>query len=191
MPGVPEVMQIHPVEPPEATRVFQTTSPFVHAPLVGIASCHPITLSLTLMILMPPLSKTANLSDHASTGVSDVWPEKILKVNETRYEEAENLARMGHWEWDISENVIEWSDEVYRMYGFEPGEVNPCRKFVLAHAHPDDTRKLFYPKLHDRKSTIINTSYRIITQRKKLNQYGSASALNCLKTTVLSGLSES
>lgn len=117
--------------------------------------------------------------------------EKILKVNETRYEEAENLARMGHWEWDISENVIEWSDEVYRMYGFEPGEVNPCRKFVLAHAHPDDTRKLFYPKLHDRKSTIINTSYRIITQRKKLNQYGSASALNCLKTTVLSGLSES
>jgi PAS domain S-box-containing protein len=94
--------------------------------------------------------------------------EKSLKINETRYEEAENLARMGHWEWDISENVVEWSDEVYRMYGFEPGEVTPCRKFVLAHAHPDDTRKLFYPKLHDRKSTIINTSYRIITQRKRI-----------------------
>ncbi len=94
--------------------------------------------------------------------------EKILKINETRYEEAENLARMGHWEWDISENIVAWSDEIYRMYGFEPGEVKPCRKFVLAHAHPDDTRKLFYPKLHDGKSTIINTSYRIITQRKKI-----------------------
>ena len=94
--------------------------------------------------------------------------EKILKVNETRYEEAENLARMGHWEWDISENSMAWSDEMYRMYGFKPGEVNPCRKFLLAHVHPDDTRKLFYPKLHDRKSTIINTSYRVITQRKKI-----------------------
>lgn len=31
-----------------------------------------------------------------------------------------------------------WSDEVYRMHGFEPGEVVPTTAMILAHKHPDD-----------------------------------------------------
>ena len=32
----------------------------------------------------------------------------------------------------------EWSDEVYRMYGYEPGSVVPTTELVLSHKHPDD-----------------------------------------------------
>lgn len=32
----------------------------------------------------------------------------------------------------------EWSDEVARMHGYEPGEVQPTTKLLLSHKHPDD-----------------------------------------------------
>ncbi|HEY2727788.1 MAG TPA: PAS domain S-box protein, partial [Parafilimonas sp.] len=35
--------------------------------------------------------------------------------------EAQRLARIGSWEWDIEKNVIHWTDELYRIYGIAPG----------------------------------------------------------------------
>ncbi|MFJ1458071.1 PAS and ANTAR domain-containing protein [Nocardia sp. N2S4-5] len=32
----------------------------------------------------------------------------------------------------------EWSPEVYRMYGYEPGEIEPTTELVLTHKHLDD-----------------------------------------------------
>ena len=32
----------------------------------------------------------------------------------------------------------EWSDEVARMYGYEPGSVVPTTELLLSHKHPDD-----------------------------------------------------
>jgi hypothetical protein len=34
----------------------------------------------------------------------------------------------------------EWSDEVARMHGYEPGTVTPTTELLLAHKHPDDRR---------------------------------------------------
>lgn len=34
----------------------------------------------------------------------------------------------------------EWSDEVARMHGYEPGAVTPTTELLLAHKHPDDRR---------------------------------------------------
>lgn len=31
-----------------------------------------------------------------------------------------------------------WSDDLYRIHGFEPGEVVPTTELLLAHTHPDD-----------------------------------------------------
>ena len=32
----------------------------------------------------------------------------------------------------------EWSDEVARMHGYEPGSVQPTTELMLSHKHPDD-----------------------------------------------------
>ncbi|WP_067812941.1 PAS and ANTAR domain-containing protein [Nocardia inohanensis] len=32
----------------------------------------------------------------------------------------------------------DWSPEVYRMHGYEPGQVEPTTELLLAHKHPDD-----------------------------------------------------
>ncbi|WP_255309399.1 PAS and ANTAR domain-containing protein, partial [Mycobacterium malmoense] len=39
--------------------------------------------------------------------------------------------------WFIGERW-EWSDEVARMHGYEPGAVEPTTKLLLSHKHPDD-----------------------------------------------------
>ena len=44
----------------------------------------------------------------------------------------------GAFRYDVAEDRWWWSDEVYRMHGFEPGEVVPTTAMILAHKHPED-----------------------------------------------------
>ena len=48
------------------------------------------------------------------------------------------LARIGSWSLTFPDEKLEWSDEQYRIYGYEPGEVNPSRELFRSHIHPDE-----------------------------------------------------
>lgn len=65
-----------------------------------------------------------------------------LKKNEARLAKAQELAHLGHWEWDVAANVLEWSDEIFRIFGHAPGEFVPSFEKAFAHTHPDDRAKL-------------------------------------------------
>jgi CheY-like chemotaxis protein len=62
--------------------------------------------------------------------------------------EAEHLAHFGSWRWDLVEDVVKWSDEAYRIFGFEPGEVVPTIAVLMPKIHPDDRAvvEYFYKK---------------------------------------------
>ena len=51
---------------------------------------------------------------------------------------AEEMSGVGHWRYDVLTGEVTWSDEVYRIHGFQPGEINPSYENVLAFYHPDD-----------------------------------------------------
>jgi PAS domain S-box-containing protein len=53
-------------------------------------------------------------------------------------EDAESIAQLGSWAWDIPTNRVTWSDEMYRVYGFEPGSHTPTYEAFLSYVHPDD-----------------------------------------------------
>ncbi|HKJ40270.1 MAG TPA: PAS domain S-box protein [Anaerolineales bacterium] len=36
---------------------------------------------------------------------------------------AQEIAQMGHWEWDIEHNQVTWSDQIYHIFGFDPNKV--------------------------------------------------------------------
>ncbi len=38
----------------------------------------------------------------------------------------------------VCEDRWEWSDDMFRLHGFEPGEVVPTTELLLRHKHPDD-----------------------------------------------------
>jgi hypothetical protein len=51
---------------------------------------------------------------------------------------------MGGFRYVARTDRWEWSDEVARMYGYEPGAVIPTTELVLAHQHPKDRAKVAY-----------------------------------------------
>src|ERR1700744_5104047 len=46
--------------------------------------------------------------------------------------------RVGWFRFYFSDQRWEWSDQVQRMHGYEPGSIAPTTDLVLAHKHPDD-----------------------------------------------------
>lgn len=52
--------------------------------------------------------------------------------------EAQTIAKLGSWEWDVSSDRVSWSDELYRIYGMDRSELAPTYEGFLARIHPDD-----------------------------------------------------
>ncbi len=52
--------------------------------------------------------------------------------------EAQGVAHIGSWEWDVLANRVSWSDELYRIYGLEPGSVEMTYQGYIERVHPDD-----------------------------------------------------
>jgi len=64
--------------------------------------------------------------------------EENLRQSEMRLNEAQAIAHISNWEIDLVQNVHTWSDEYYRIYGLNKGEVQPSAEFFLSYMHPDD-----------------------------------------------------
>jgi PAS domain-containing protein len=53
--------------------------------------------------------------------------------------EAQALAHLGVWEWDVVRNRLYWSDELYQILGLAPRELAPGFEALLARC----TRRTF------------------------------------------------
>jgi DNA-binding CsgD family transcriptional regulator len=56
----------------------------------------------------------------------------------TLLEQAEVIAQIGSWRWWPETGDVQWSDNLFRLMGFEPGEVTPSVELVRDRAHPED-----------------------------------------------------
>ncbi len=53
-------------------------------------------------------------------------------------DEAQRVAHVGSFEWDIVENRVSWSDELYRIYGVEPAAFEATFEAFIGRIHEDD-----------------------------------------------------
>lgn len=61
-----------------------------------------------------------------------------LQLSERRLKEAQRIAHLGSWSRNLQTDEIEWSDELYRILGLEPGSVAPTYDNFYDAIHPDD-----------------------------------------------------
>jgi PAS domain S-box-containing protein len=61
-----------------------------------------------------------------------------LEASEERLRNATQVARLGLWDWNVRTGAVFWSDEHFRMEGYEVGEVVPSYETWAARLHPDD-----------------------------------------------------
>src|ERR1700731_1221040 len=66
-----------------------------------------------------------------------------LQESKARLEEAQRVAHVGHWEWDLETDVVVWSDETYRIFGLTPQERPMDLATVRSMVHPEDRASLY------------------------------------------------
>jgi PAS domain S-box-containing protein len=57
---------------------------------------------------------------------------------ELQLSQAQAMAQLGGWEWDIPANAVTWTDELYRIYGLEPGAVPLSLETFMERLVPED-----------------------------------------------------
>jgi len=53
-------------------------------------------------------------------------------------QQAEEIANLGSWEIDLVSDAVHWSDQFFRICGYEPHDVEPSIRLSLDMVHPDD-----------------------------------------------------
>ena len=64
--------------------------------------------------------------------------ERASTAKRQTLELAEAMAGVGHFRVEIATGEVTWSDEVYRIHGFEPGSVDPTVQSAMGAYHEDD-----------------------------------------------------
>ncbi len=63
----------------------------------------------------------SKLADNLSYGIARIRDAELLADNEYRLREAERLAHMGHWEWNLKSDTFTFkADEMYSILGVDP-----------------------------------------------------------------------
>ncbi|HYU98526.1 MAG TPA: PAS domain S-box protein [Pyrinomonadaceae bacterium] len=83
--------------------------------------------------------------DRAACVLNDITEQKraqeSLRRSESQLAEAQRLASVGSWTWDVRTGEITWSDELYRIFGLQPQKIN-FGKEAFELIHPDDRERV-------------------------------------------------
>jgi PAS domain S-box-containing protein len=105
---------------------------------------------------------------------------------------AQRVAHLGSWEWVIPTNSITWSEETFRIYGYEPNAVSVDYSLFLNHQHPDsrsmveacirETLENDAPFDHVRRICQLDGSERVVSSRGYLERDEHGQALRMYGT---------
>ncbi len=52
--------------------------------------------------------------------------------------DAQRIAHLGNWNWDITNNIVSWSDEIFRIFGLDKASFDASYEGFMTSVHPDD-----------------------------------------------------
>jgi PAS domain S-box-containing protein len=96
--------------------------------------------SLALSIDVAMRSRTEDRLRHTQFDLDQRVRERTAALADANIHlmEAQRLANLGSWRWDIPANTITWSEQLYEIYGVRPGQFKGTLQEFVAFIHPDD-----------------------------------------------------
>ena len=105
-------------------------------------SLSPRTVEVHRTNIMRKLDVTsvAQLADVVLRGVSRL--EQLLIESESHLKEAQQIAKVGSWKWDLTNGSVTWSDEMYRIFELPLHAVDLSLELFLNALAPDDLERV-------------------------------------------------
>lgn len=100
--------------------------------------------------------------------------EQRLLESEKQLAQAQRIAQLGSWEWDVATGKLIWSDEMCRIYGLPPGSDVAYDEYIEL-IHPDD-RELVASSA--RKAAEFGTSFEFFHRMRRADD-GTERILHC------------
>ncbi len=118
-----------------------------------------LTLLLELLLIFRPMDLQVQkaLNSRESTIA-------ILKNTRKRLMAAQQLAKVGDWEFHVENETLTWSDQIYDICGLSPGTLAITLETSLQRVHPEDREmvKSALSKLIQSRKSSLDMEYRII-----------------------------
>jgi two-component system sensor histidine kinase/response regulator len=92
--------------------------------------------------------------------------EKRIKASQRELLEAQKIAKIGNWKWDVTLNNLEWSDEINNIFEIDQKTADKSNfiRLLVKYAHPAE-RQLLKQRLKKVADSInVSYEYRIITE---------------------------
>ncbi|HEX2874818.1 MAG TPA: MASE1 domain-containing protein, partial [Polyangiaceae bacterium] len=112
--------------------------------LLGVFMAVVTTTALTLSTVVAERQR----AEKALTVANDLLERRVqdrtreLGLEQARLAEAQRIARLGSWQWDVGANLVTWSDELYRIFGREKAEFGASYEAYLDCIHPEDRARV-------------------------------------------------
>jgi len=88
--------------------------------------------------------------------------EQALAESEQRLRQAQTLSHIGNWQADMVSGELYWSDEIYRIFGHQPGDFEPSVELFKQAVHPDDLHLIVDNIAVARETGIHDVIHRIV-----------------------------
>jgi PAS domain S-box-containing protein len=79
------------------------------------------------------------LSERRQAQAESRWANESLHRSETYLAEAQRLSHTGSWAFNVTtREIVHWSQEHFRIFGFDPEDGMPSFETLMQRIHPDD-----------------------------------------------------
>lgn len=95
---------------------------------------------LIMQSLVEDAQLTQQLLIESQAKLSDL--NRRLLLSNKIFGHAEENAQIGSYAWNLQDRTIQYSDNMYRLLGYEPGDFEPSFERFLMFIHPDDQQKM-------------------------------------------------
>jgi PAS domain S-box-containing protein len=119
---------------------------------------YPEIPALSSMALETIAPEIGGVVLYLRTSAMQKQAEASLVEARDRLLEAQQLAHIGNWEWDIATQVLHWSDQVYSIFGVSPETFTPSVTTFENMIHPDDREEFMRKReqmLHEKQFAEI------------------------------------
>jgi PAS domain S-box-containing protein len=160
----PELFRMHGLEPAGQAPSVQEYLGLVHpqdqramAELINRLVAEDTPFDATKRIVRPdgevryircagvPFLDSRSLKKYVGSAI-DVTEQELLTQELRRREaylaEAQRMSHTGSWAWNVGSGALFWSQEIFRIYGYNPDETGPTWEQFLARVHPEDRAQI-------------------------------------------------